>query len=60
MNDSMITAGGKFVQGHVGGVHVEASQRGVEVTLTAAINPHTTLTRTQARNLARVLTAASE
>lgn len=59
MTDSITTAAGRFVQAHVGPVHLGTSDRGVEMTL-ATVTPHATLTREQARNLGTALIASAE
>lgn len=61
MTDSMTTRDGKFVQAHVGNVHVSrAADGGVDMTLVAAVTPNASLTPAQVRRLANVLAVASE
>ena len=61
MTDSMTTRDGKFVQAHVGNVHVERSaDGGLDMSLVAAVTPNASLTRVQVRRLANVLRVASE
>jgi hypothetical protein len=55
MTDSLTTTNGKLVQGHVGNVHVERTDAGVELTLVGSVNPTTRLTADQARRLGHVL-----
>jgi hypothetical protein len=60
MNDSLVTHHGGLVAAHVGPVHIERTERGVEVTLVGAVNPTATLSPAEARRLAIALGTAHD
>ena len=55
MTDSLTTTNGKLVQAHVGNIHVERTERGVEFAIVGSVTPTTRLTAAQARRLGHVL-----
>lgn len=57
--DTLTTHDGHLVTAHVGGIHLDRTERGVELTLVAAVNPTTLLTPEQARRLAHALSTAN-
>lgn len=59
MTDTLTTHAGELIAAHVGPVHLDRTDRGIEVTLVGAVTPTTTLTVEQARRLARALSTAT-
>lgn len=58
--DTLTTHEGHLVSAHVGPVHLDRTDRGVELTLVAAVTPTATLTPEQARRLARALSSTAD
>jgi hypothetical protein len=55
MTDTLTTHDGELVTAHVGPIHLDRTDRGVEVTLVGAVNPTALLTPAQVRRLHQVL-----
>lgn len=58
MTDTYTTHHGELVTAHVGPIHLDRTDRGVEVTLVGAVTPSTIITPRQARALAQALSTA--
>jgi hypothetical protein len=55
MADTLTTHHGELVTAHVGPIHLDRTEHGVEVTLVGAITPTALLTPAQVRRLHHVL-----
>lgn len=55
MTDTLTTHAGELVSAHIGPIHLDRTERGLEMTIVAAVTPHAVLTPEQARRLGTAL-----